>query len=263
MRWWIVAALAVAGCAVGLLIGLELQSTSAGPSAAELSPAQAAAEKLRQEVRQLQISNEQDGSLQHTLLEWAPFITGLGAVAAVGATLWKQATDLESARTEMRLADEQWQERFLEDQRNSRMRERRLAAAFRREPVDGDHQSGIFLGNAPSECCRCAGNLPQTEACRLPHRSPGRGSSKLAIATQCSRRPGSWEQISTAIAHDSREPRGSGDISPTTWTSRGASLRRFDVSGVDFNGTVVDVAFADLSRHASPVLSYFVCADLM
>jgi hypothetical protein len=123
MRWWVVALLAVAGCAVGLLVGLGLGSTSAGPSAAGLSPAQLQQAKLQQEVRQLQISNQQNASLQHTLLDWAPFITGLGAIAAVGATLWKQATDLESARTETRVANEQWQERFLEDQRNSRMRE--------------------------------------------------------------------------------------------------------------------------------------------
>ena len=78
-------------------------------------------------MRQLQLSNQENSSLQHTLLAWAPFITGLGAIATLATTLWKQTTDLEAARTQLRddhektrIANEQWQERFIEDQRISR-----------------------------------------------------------------------------------------------------------------------------------------------
>jgi hypothetical protein len=46
MRWWAVALVAVAGCAVGLLIGVGLGSTYAGPSVAGLSPAQLQQAKL-------------------------------------------------------------------------------------------------------------------------------------------------------------------------------------------------------------------------
>ena len=117
MRWWVYLMLMVLAVGtVGLLIGLRVSSGSAAPSLAGLSPAQLQDEKVRQEIRQLQISNAQSGGLQHALLAWAPFVTALGAITAVGATLWKQAADLKAARTQLseehektRVANKQWQ----------------------------------------------------------------------------------------------------------------------------------------------------------
>ena len=87
MRWWLIGVLALSIGAIGLLVGLNLRSSSPDASLARLSSGQLQNKKLQQEVRQLQLSNQENSSLQHTLLAWAPFITGLGAIAALGATL--------------------------------------------------------------------------------------------------------------------------------------------------------------------------------
>jgi uncharacterized protein YjbI with pentapeptide repeats len=247
MRWWVIALLAVAGCAVGLLIGLGLGSTSAGPPVAGLSPAQLQQAKLQQEVRQLQISNQQDASLQHTLLDWAPFITGLGAIAAVGATLWKQATDLESARTETRVTNEQWRERFLEDQRNSRIREQENS--LRRF----DANLSIVISNLGSSSETRQVNAAAALGTYLRPRYADFHIDLLAVVAANLRLQPS-APVARALRADLERllrlvfgnPESYGDDFPRDLDFSRASLRRFDVSGVDFRGTVVDVAFADL-----------------
>src|SRR5690242_6339691 len=101
MKWWVVAVLALAAGAVGVLIGLGINSDSTSGSVGRLGSTHLQDEKLRQQVRQLQISNAQNSSPLHLALAWAPFVTALGAIAAVGGTLWKQTSDLAAARTQL------------------------------------------------------------------------------------------------------------------------------------------------------------------
>lgn len=249
MRWWVVALVAIAGCAVGLLIGVGLGSTDTGPSVAGLSPAQLQEAKLQQEVRQLQISNQQDADLQHTLLDWAPFITGLGAIAAVGATLWKQATDLESARTDARTADEQWRERFFEDQRNNRMREQENS--LRRFDAN---LSMVITNLGSSSETRQVNAAAALGTYLRPRYSDFHIDLLAVVAANLRLQPSA--PVARALRADLErllrmifgKPETYSDDFPRSLDLSRASLRRLDVSAVDFHGTVVDVAFADLSE---------------
>ena len=255
MRWWGVAVLALAAGAVGLLIGLGVHSGPTGGSVARLGPTQLQQEKLRQQVRQLQISNEQNSSPLHSLLAWAPFVTALGAIAAVSATLWKQASDLETARTQLRedqdktrVANEQWQQRFLEDQRSSR--EQQQEESLRRF----DANLSMVITNLGSASETLQVNAAAALATYLkPRYAEFHCDLLLVLAANLRLRPGA--AVSRVLRSDLErvlrlvfgDPAAYGDDLPLDLDLSRASLERLDVSRVDFRGAVVDVAFADMS----------------
>jgi len=255
MRWWVVAVLALAAGAVGVAIGLAVNSGSNGGSVGRLSSTQLQNEKLRQEVRQLQISNAQDSSPLHSALAWAPFVTALGAIAAVAATLWKQTSDLAAARTQLhddhektRVANEQWQQRFLEDQRSSRQQQEE--ESLRR--FDANLSTVITNLGATSKTLQV--NAAASVGTYIkPRYAEFHSDLLLVVAANLRLRP------SAAVARVLRsdlerllrlvfaDPEAYGDDLPRELDLTRASLQRLDVSAVDFRGVVVDVAFADMS----------------
>jgi uncharacterized protein YjbI with pentapeptide repeats len=256
MKWWAGALLAVSAGATCLLIGFGAGSSRATAVPTKPSPAQLQDEKLQQEVRQLKISNSQDSGIQHDLLLWAPFVTGLAAIAAVGATLWKQATDLQAARTQLqddhekaRVANEQWQERMLEDQRASREQEHE--EALRR--FDGN--LSMVITNLGSESETLQVNAAAALATYLRPRYVEFHADLLVVLTANLRlRPKA--SVARVLRSDVErllrimfaDPEAYGDSFPRDLDFSRASLQRLDVSAIDFRGMVMDVAFADLSE---------------
>ena len=256
MRGWFVAVLvALVAGAVGLLVGLDIHAGHASASMAKHTLRQLRQEKLQQQISLLQISNQQEGSIEHSLLAWAPFVTGIAAVAAVGATLWKQATDLESARTQLvdeqektRVANEQWQARFLEDQRSAREHEQE--ESLRR--FDANISAAITNLGAVSETLQV--NAAAALATYMKPRYASFHVDLLAVVTANLRL-----QPTAAVARVLRSdlerllrlllgnPAAYGDDLPHELDFTRSPLQRFDVSGIDFGATVVDIAFADLS----------------
>ena len=256
MKRWVVAVLALVAGTLGLLIGLSVHFTTVGGSVGRLGAAQLQDEKLRQEIRQLQISNDQDNSLQHALLAWAPFVTGLGAIAAVGATLWKQASDLAAARDQLRdehektrAANDQWQQRFLEDQRSSREQEdeeslRRFDANLSMVITNLGSASETLQVNAAAALATYL--KPRYRAFHLDLLTVLTANLRLRPDASVARVLGSdLERLLRMIFGN---PEAYGNDMPNDLDLSRATLQRFDVSAVDFGGTAIDVAFADLSQ---------------
>lgn len=241
---------------VGLLIGLRLSSGSSASSLARLSPAQLQDEKVRQEIRQLQISNAQSGGLQHALLAWAPFVTALGAITAVGATLWKQAADLEAARTQLsgehektRVENKQWQQRLLEDRRTALAQEE--AESLRRF----DANLSTVITNLGSASKTLQVNAAAALATYLKPGYVGFHADLLVVlAANLQLQP--TNAVARILGSDLERllrlmfgnPAHYGDDLPRELDLARASLQRLDVSDVNFGSVVVDVAFADLSE---------------
>jgi len=256
MRRWVLAVLALSAGAVGLVIGLAVQSSQAVTPTGRVSTAQLGKEKLRAEVSQLQISNQQNNSVQHTLLAWAPFITGLGAIAAVGATLWKQTSDLAAARTQLtdehektRTANEQWRDSFLESQNENRVQAHE--ESLRR--FDSNLSTVITNIGSGSETLQV--NAAAALATYLKPRYAEFHIDLLTVlAANLRLQPSApvarvlrsdLERLLRLVYSD---PQAYGGDVPRELDLSRASLRRLDVSGIDFRGAVIDVAFADLSE---------------
>ena len=257
MKRWVVVSLILTAGAVALLIGLGVDSsTTAGGALGGLSTAQLHAEQLRQQVRQLQISNEQGTGLQHALLAWAPFVTALGAIAAVGATLWKQAADLQGAREQLRdeqdktrEANNQWQQKFLEDQRSSR--EQELEESLRR--FDTNLSTVITNLGSASETLQV--NAAAALATYLkPRYAPFHYDLLIVLCANLRLRPAA--SVARVLGSDLerllRMILGNAEVygedMPHDVDLSRASLQRLDVSGLHFGEISVDVAFADLSE---------------
>lgn len=257
MKRWVTVVLILAAGAVGLLIGFGVHSsTTADGSVKGLSMTQLQTEKLRQETLQLQISNEQDTGLQHALLAWAPFVTGLGAIAAVGATLWKQASDLETAREQLRdehdktrVANNQWQQKFLEDQRSAREQEQE--ESLRRF----DTNLSMVITNLGSASETLQVNAAAALATYLkPRYSAFHYDLLIVLSANLRQRPAAsvarvlrsdLERLLRMILGNSGVY---GEEMPHDLDFSRASLQRFDISDLDFDEIIVDVAFADLSE---------------
>lgn len=254
MRLWIYAALALTGGVIGLLIGLSLHSSPANSPTAGLSGTRLENEKLQQEVRHLQITNDQESGWQQALLAWAPLLTGLGAVIAVGATLWKQASDLSAARIQLstehektRTANEQWQVRFLEDQRSSREHEQ--MQSLRRF----DSNLSSVITNLGSESETLQVNAAAALATYLKPRYRDFHIDLLSVLTaNLQLQPpapvgrvlrSDLERLLRLLFED---PAVYGGDFPVKLDLSRAALQRLDVSAVDFRTTIVDVAFADM-----------------
>jgi uncharacterized protein YjbI with pentapeptide repeats len=246
----------LAACAAGVFIGLAVRAQTTAPSVAGLSPAQLQNEKLRQEVRQLQLGNAQGNSLQHTLLAWAPFVTAFAAIAAVGATLWKQANDMSAARVQLndehtraRAADEQWRERFIEDRRRSLAQEE--AESLRRFDVN----IATVITNLGSESETLQVNAAAAFATYLKPRYKEFHADLLAVLI-ANLRLGPSSAVGRVLKWDLerllrmmfREPACYGDDLSRELDLTRAALQRFDISGIDFGDVVVDAAFADLAE---------------
>src|SRR6266571_2551915 len=223
MRWWIAVVLAAAAGAVGLLVGLSVRSSSPASSMAGLGPLQLWEEQLRQQIRQLQISNDEDSSVQHKLLAWAPFVAG-------------------------RVANEQWQVHFLEDQRSSREQEHQ--ESLRRF----DANLSMVISNLGSGSETLQVNAAAALAAYLnPRYTSFHGDLLVVLAANLRLQPtpSVARVLRTDLERLLRLMFGNpsayvGDLPREVDLSR-ASLQRFDVSAVDFGGVVLDVAFADLS----------------
>jgi uncharacterized protein YjbI with pentapeptide repeats len=257
MKLWIAAGLILVAGVVGLVGGLSLhQSSTADRSLKSLSTAQLQDEKLRQETRQLQISNDQATSVQHTLLAWAPFVTALGAIAAVGATLWKQASDLATARDQLRdehdktrTANDQWQQRFLEDQQSSRKQEEE--ESLRR--FDANLSTVITNLGSVSETLQV--NAAAALAAYIKPRYAAFHYDLLTVLLANLRlRPtvsvarvlrSDLERILRMMLSNTGVY---GDDMPHEIDLSRATLQRLDLSAMDFGGIIIDVAFADLSE---------------
>jgi uncharacterized protein YjbI with pentapeptide repeats len=256
MNWWRYVALGVVAAAVGLIVGLAVQSTPSRPTVSGLNTAQLGDEKLRQEIRQLQLSNDESSGVQHDLLAWAPFVTALGAIVAVGATLWKQTTDLAAARTQLRddhdklrVANEQWQERFLEDQHTNRLQQE--AESLRR--FDASLTSTITNLGSQSESLQV--NAAAALATYLkPRYSAFHADLLVVVAANLQLRPSA--AVARVLGSDlerllrllyASDAAGRGELPAEIDLAR-APLPRLDVSDIDFEPTVLDVAFADLSK---------------
>jgi uncharacterized protein YjbI with pentapeptide repeats len=256
MNWWRYVALGVVAAAVGLIVGLAVHSTPSRPVPPSLNTAQLGDEKLRQEIRQLQLSNDESSGVQHDLLAWAPFATALGAIVAVGATLWKQTTDLAAARTQLRddhdklrVANEQWQERFLEDQHTNRLQQE--AESLRR--FDASLTSTISNLGSQSESLQV--NAAAALATYLkPRYAAFHADLLVVVAANLQLRPSAavarvlgsdLERLLRLLYANDAADRGE---RPAEIDLTRASLPRLDVSDIDFEPTVLDVAFADLSK---------------
>jgi uncharacterized protein YjbI with pentapeptide repeats len=256
VKWWIGALLAIGAGVVGLLIGHPVTSRAATTPPKPPSLSRLQYEKLQQEVQQLKISNKQDGGAQHDLLMWAPFVTGIGAIAAVGATLWKQAADLEAARTQLqddhekaRVANEQWQVRLLEDQRVSREQEHE--ESLRR--FDGNLSMVITNLGSASETLQVNAAAALSTYLR-PRYSDFHPDLLIVLAANLRLRPSAsvarvlGSDVERLLRMMFRDPDAYGQDFPTDVDFSRASLQRLDVSAIDFRGLTVDVAFADLSE---------------
>ncbi|GAA2109977.1 hypothetical protein GCM10009841_31640 [Microlunatus panaciterrae] len=246
---------AVAVALLGVVIGLAWRPTAPATATAGLSSAQLQEEKLRQEIRALEISNAQASGPQHAFLAWAPFITALGAIVAVGATLWKQSSELTAARLQLsdeheksRIAQEQWRAEFLEDQRNARSQ--RDDESLRR--FDSNLTSVITNLGSASETLQV--NAAAALATYLKPRYAAFHQDLLfVISANLRLRPG--EAVVRVLRSDlerllrlilDRTAVTAGEL-PSELDLARARLDRLDLSGLDLRGIAVDVAFADLT----------------
>jgi len=222
---------------IGLLVGLNLRSQSMGLSLSGLSSSQLQDEKLREEIRQLQISNAQNAGTLHGLLAWAPFVTVLAAIATVGATLWKQASDLEAARQQ--LQEEHRKARIASEEESLRRFDTNL--------------SGVIT-NLGSKSQTLQVNAAAALATYIkPRYSPFHADLLVVLAANLRLKP--TEAVARVLRADLERllrllfgnSEHYGDGVPRDLDLTGASLQRFDVSGIDFGDVVVDIAFADLS----------------
>lgn len=237
-RLTISVSLAFAVGAIGLLVGLSLRSHSTMPSLSGLTSSQLQNEKLREEIRQLQITNSQTAGVLHELLAWAPFATALAAIATVGATLWKQASDLEAARAQLH-----------EEHRSA------LAANEEESLRRFDSNLSGVITNLGSASETLQVNAAAALATYIKPRYYAFHADLLVVLTANLRlQPG--EAVARVLKNDLEHllrlvfasASGYGDDLPRDLDITRASLPRFDISGIDFGNTAVDVAFADLAE---------------
>jgi uncharacterized protein YjbI with pentapeptide repeats len=231
--------LALAAGTVGLLVGLSLRPHSSSPLLTGLSSSQLQDEKLREEIRQLQISNTQNAGTLHSLLAWVPFATALAAIGTVGATLWKQASDLESARTQVH---EEHRSALIAHEEESLRR------------FDANLSSVITNLGSVSE------TLQVNAAAALATYIKPRYSSfhtDLLVVLAANLRLQPSETVARVLGADlerllrllfDRRPTHYGNDVPRNLDLTRASLKRFDISDIDFGDVVLDIAFADLAE---------------
>ncbi len=73
-------------------------------------------QKLEEEIRQLRLANDQSSGWFAGLLPLAPFVTVLIAVFTLAGALWKQSSDVVSARMASEAETKRWREEFTQQQ---------------------------------------------------------------------------------------------------------------------------------------------------
>jgi uncharacterized protein YjbI with pentapeptide repeats len=250
------AVLALFAGLLGLLIGLSIHGQPASPSLTGLSSARLHQLQLREQIRQLQITNAQDDSVLHSVLAWVPFATALAAIVTVGAALWKQASDLSAARADAleeqrkaREAEQHWRETFLEDRRRSLVQEE--DASLRRFDSNLSQVIGNLGADSETLQVNAAAALatyikPRYKAFHVDLLTVLTANLKLRPAESTARilRTDLERLLRLVFAHPEEYDHdlpGELDLARTT-------LSRLDVSGIDFGSVLVDVAFADLTQ---------------
>lgn len=251
--WFVLVALVVG--TLGVAFGASLNSDATTSTAVGMNSQQLQDEKLKQEIRELEIGNAQSVSIQQTILEWAPFATAFGGIIAVGAALWKNASELEASRKQLsveyeksRIAQDQWRDQFIEDQRKVRVQEQE--EALRR--FDTNLSSVITNLGAASETLQV--NAAAALGTYLkPRYSPFHSDLLVVLCANLRLRP--TDAVARMLGSDlerllrlmlSKPPGVDYDFPSHLDLSR-ASLQRLDVSNIDFDGVIVDVAFADMT----------------
>jgi uncharacterized protein YjbI with pentapeptide repeats len=221
-----------------LLIGLNLRTQVTTKNLSGLSTSKLQDEKIRQEIQQLQLSNTENNAILHNLLAWAPFVTALAAIATVGVTLWKQASDLETARSQL-------------EEEHRKTRTANEEEALRR--FDTNLSNVIANLGSGSEVLRV--NAAAALATYVKPRYSAFYTDLLIVLTS-NLRLQPTEPVARVLRDDLErllrlifgDTRDRAEGLPTELDLGRASLRRFDISGINFGKVVIDVAFADLSE---------------
>lgn len=252
--------------AVCVLLGISLAAASLWPppvSAATAVPNSAlptvdqllAREKVRAEIRQIQLANSQNADWAHDLLAWAPFLTAIVGVIALGATLWKQSAELGTARTQLmqernrdREAASQWQQDFVRTERETR--QQREAEDLRRF----DSNLAQIITNLGAAELVLRVNAAAAIATYLKPRYRAFHCDILTvIAANLRLRPP--DQVARMLCSDlervlrliSESPEAYRDELPPVLDLARATLTRVTLSDLALPGVLIDVAFADLT----------------
>jgi uncharacterized protein YjbI with pentapeptide repeats len=213
-------------------------------------------EKLRAQIRQLEIANENARDSTRELLAWAPFITALVGALALAATFWKQASEAGAAR-----------KHFAEEQANSRAAADRWQQEFRRTEAESRQlREEESLRRFDTNLAQVIGNLGDDSETR-------RVSAAAALATYLKPAYKSFHcDILTVVAANLRlrpsdatarmlasdlerllrlianAPADYEGELPATIDLARSHLKRLNISGLDLSTVVFDVAFADLTE---------------
>lgn len=249
--------IAVVAGALGTWLGLLIHHDQSSASGlAKQSTSTLTKDKLAQEVRQLQLSNGDSTGLEHNLLSWAPFAAAIGGIVTVGATLWKQSTDLATSRQQ--LVDEQqaqreatthWQATFIEDQHNVRVQQE--TDSLRR--FDGNLAAAITNLGSPSVSLQVNAAAALSTYLK-PQYAEFHSDLLLVVAANLQLRPD--PAVARVLGSDLerllRLLLAAGAFGPATRATEldlsRASLARVDLTQLDLSSIVVDVAFADMKE---------------
>ena len=104
-------------------------------------------QKLEEEIRQLRLANEQASGWFAGLLPLAPFLTVLIAVFTLAGALWKQSSDVVSARMASEAETKRWREEFTEQQLLEATKAQQWREEFtRQQELDRDEAEQEHLG---------------------------------------------------------------------------------------------------------------------
>jgi hypothetical protein len=83
-----------------LALGLPTVASATQTSPPTTQDASLEQQKLRQEIRKLELENQRASSGWAAILALAPFVTAVVAIAGIGLTVWKQLSDNAKNRQE-------------------------------------------------------------------------------------------------------------------------------------------------------------------
>ncbi|MCB9568155.1 MAG: pentapeptide repeat-containing protein [Myxococcales bacterium] len=219
-----------------MLVASTASAASAGPEGSDERERLELA-KLREEVRQLELDNERSASVLLRLLDWAPFLTALVAIAGGGITIWRQID--EAGRRQAKEIEQRREELLAQFQGTFASAAKSL----------GDTSPGVQVGAAAS----------LMTLLKPRYREFSEDVFLLLAASLKVHREGPLADLlvralekATPLALDeirarAQRARAEGREAPTTAIDLARTyLARVDLSGVDGSGVEVDVAFADL-----------------
>ena len=136
---------------VGAAEGLAMPGVTAGPGMQAAVPTTTLddleQQKLEEEIRQLRLANEQASGWFAGLLPLAPFVTVLIAVFTLAGALWKQSSDVVSARMASEAETKRWREEFTQQQLLEATKAQQWREEFtRQQELDRDEAEQEHLG---------------------------------------------------------------------------------------------------------------------